>query len=333
MHLDFFGLFGIRTGWLALTASDWLADGLGTRVRECESLYSKRVTQSEKPREAEGELESVREEKRRESRDSGEEEGERRERERDRSACLARVASSLTLPQGQDRTSTGSLTVARLFDLPALSNSSTAHHITAPVDWTAPHHCTLAIRCRPTSTYLTTTTHHHHCTHPHRPHSPTTPRPLLRSATRLAIPYHCPPRPPARRRRRRRRCCSIHSLLRSVTAVRTSPERIAYHRYRRPSTAERHLHTLHPAPPYQLALVHAHTATPWGLPMSQPGAQPFLGESGQGALLDICASACRVTCVSYESPVSWPAKTTLHRRCALPLQVTALTYVLWLLLL
>lgn len=40
MHLDFFGLFGIRTGWLALTASDWLADGLGTRVRECESLYS-----------------------------------------------------------------------------------------------------------------------------------------------------------------------------------------------------------------------------------------------------------------------------------------------------
>lgn len=77
MHLDFFGLFGIRTGWLALTASDWLADGLGTRVRECESLYSKRVTQSEKPREAEGELESVREQKRRESRDSGEEEGER----------------------------------------------------------------------------------------------------------------------------------------------------------------------------------------------------------------------------------------------------------------
>lgn len=249
MHLDFFGLFGIRTGWLALTASDWLADGLGTRVRECESLYSKRVTQSEKPREAEGELESVREEKRGESRDSGEEEGERRERER--SACLARVASSLTLPQpaqGQDRTSTGSLTVARLFDLPALSNSSTAHHITAPVDWTAPHHCTLAIRCRPTSTYLTTTTHHHHCTHPHRPHSPTTPRPLLRSATRLAIPYHCPPRPPARRRRRRRRCCSIHSLLRSVTAVRTSPERIAYHRYRRPPTAYRRAPSSHPPP-------------------------------------------------------------------------------------
>lgn len=89
MHLDFFGLFGIRTGWLALTASDWLADGLGTRVRECESLYSKRVTQSEKPREAEGELESVREQKRRESRDSGEEEGERREREREREALAS----------------------------------------------------------------------------------------------------------------------------------------------------------------------------------------------------------------------------------------------------
>lgn len=201
----------------------------------------------------------MREQKRRESRDSGEEE----KGERERSACLARVASSLTLPQpaqGQDRTSTGSLTVARLFYLPALSNSSTAHHITAPVDWTAPHHCTLAIRCRPTSTYLTTTTHHHHCTHPHRPHSPTTPRPLLRSATRLAIPYHCPPRPPARRRRRRRRC-SIHSLLRSVTAVRTSPERIAYHRYRRPPTAYRRAPSSHPppCPPHTSLRSYMHT--------------------------------------------------------------------------
>lgn len=51
MHLDFFGLFGIRTGWLALTASDWLADGLGTRVRECESLYSnKKVRNRERLR-------------------------------------------------------------------------------------------------------------------------------------------------------------------------------------------------------------------------------------------------------------------------------------------
>lgn len=51
MHLDFFGLFGIRTGWLALTASDWLADGLGTRVRKCESLYSnKKVKNRERLR-------------------------------------------------------------------------------------------------------------------------------------------------------------------------------------------------------------------------------------------------------------------------------------------
>lgn len=89
MHLDFFGLFGIRTGWLALTASDWLADGLGTRVRECESLYSKRVTQSEKPREAEGELESVREQKRRESQETVQRKREREGREREALASPA----------------------------------------------------------------------------------------------------------------------------------------------------------------------------------------------------------------------------------------------------
>lgn len=196
--------------------------------RECERTEEKRV--------------------KRQWRGGGREKGER-EKRLPRPRCQLTDTPTASTRTGQDRTSTGSLTVARLFYLPALSNSSTAHHITAPVDWTAPHHCTLAIRCRPTSTYLTTTTHHHHhCTHPHRPHSPTTPRPLLRSATRLAIPYHCPPRPPARRRRRRRRCCSIHSLLRSVTAVRTSPERIAYHRYRRPPTAYRRAPSSHPPP-------------------------------------------------------------------------------------
>lgn len=200
------------------------------------------------------------------------------------------------------------------------------------MDWTAPHHCTLAIRCRPTSTYLTTpptttTTahtltalthpqHRAHCFAPQRAWPSLTTvlpvRPPAAAAVAAAAPYT------------RFSAPSLQCALRpsasptTVTADRLPPSAIFT-----PSTL----------PPYQLALVHAHTATPWGLPMSQPGAQPFLGESGQGALLDICASACRVTCVSYESPVSWPAKTTLHRRCALPLQVTALTYVLWLLLL
>lgn len=280
----------------------------------------------------------MREEKRRESRDSGEEEGERRERERERSACLARVASSLTLPQpastrtGQDK---HRLSHSRTLVLPpALSNSSTAHHITAPVDWTAPHHCTLAIRCRPTSTYLTTT---HHPPPPlHTPSPPslthnTAPTASLRNAPGhplpLSSPSARPPPPPSPP-------LLLHTLaspLRHCSAHFARAHRLPP----LPPTVYRRAPSSHPppCPPYQLALVHAHTATPWGLPMSQPGAQPFLGESGQGALLDICASACRVTCVSYESPVSWPAKTTLHRRCALPLQVTALTYVLWLLLL
>lgn len=332
MHLDFFGLFGIRTGWLALTASDWLADGLGTRVRECESLYSKRVTQSEKPREAEGELESVREEKRRESRDSGEEEGERRERERERSACLARVASSLTLPQpastrtGQDK---HRLSHSRTLVLPPSTEQlqhSTSHHSTSGLDCTTPLHLGHSL-----PTHLDLPYYHHPPPPLHTPSPPslthnTAPTASLRNAPGHPLPLSSPSvRPPPAAVAAAAAPYTRFSAPSLQCALRPSASPTTVTADRLPPTAERHLHTLHPAPPYRLALVHAHTATPWGLPMSQPGAQPFLGESGQGALLDICASACRVTCVSYESPVSWPANTTLHRRCALPLQVTALT--------
>lgn len=201
MHLDFFGLFGIRTGWLALTASDWLADELETRVRECESLYSKRVTQSEKPREAESELESVREEKRRESRDSGEEEGERRGRER--SACLARVASSLTLPQpastrtGQDKHRLShSRTLVRPPSTEQLQHS-TSHHSTSGLDCTTPLHLGHSL-----PTHLDLPYYHHPPPPLHTPSPPslthnTAPTASLRNAPGHPLPLSSPSaRPP-----------------------------------------------------------------------------------------------------------------------------------------
>lgn len=268
---------------------------------------------------------------------------EREGRGRERSACLARVASSLTLPQpastrtGQDK---HRLSHSRTLVLPPSTEQlqhSTSHHSTSGLDCTTPLHLGHSL-----PTHLDLPYYHHPPPPLHTPSPPslthnTAPTASLRNAPGHPLPLSSssarpppPPPPPP---------LLLHTLaspLRHCSAHFARAHRLPPlppTAYRLPPTAERHLHTLHPAPPYQLALVHAHTATPWGLPMSQPGAQPFLGESGQGALLDICASACRVTCVSYESPVSWPAKTTLHRRCALPLQVTALTYVLWLLLL
>lgn len=145
----------------------------------------------------------MRGEKRRESRDSGEEEGERRERERDRSACLARVASSLTLPQpastrtGQDK---HRLSHSRTLVLPPSTEQlqhSTSHHSTSGLDCTTPLHLGHSL-----PTHLDLPYYHHPPPPLHTPSPPslthnTAPTASLRNAPGHPLPLSSPSaRPP-----------------------------------------------------------------------------------------------------------------------------------------
>lgn len=192
----------------------------------------------------------MREQKRRESRDSGEEEGERRERERDRSACLARVASSLTLPQGQDKHRLShSRTLVRPPSTEQLQHS-TSHHSTSGLDCTTPLHLGHSL-----PTHLDLPYYHH----PPPPlHTPSPPSLTHNTRAHCFAPQRAwpslttvlPVRPPA--------AAAVAAAAAPYTrfsapslqcALRPSASPTTVTADRLPPTAERHLHTLHPAPP------------------------------------------------------------------------------------